>query len=248
MSILRILPLLLGLTATAAAAAPASGTFEYKITSTRANGAMKIAVSGKNVRSDMDVTATGMGAMQMSMLMKGDKAFMLNAKDKQYSELDLSEHKPARNDQKFTVKKVGPEKVGQWSALHVVVTDERGDTTDMWVTKDIDIGRSIFELLGQRQGGDDGVTKALVAAGADGFPVKIVSTKSGSTMELVSHNKSAPAAALFDIPADWKKADAASVAAGSLPPEARRQMEEAMKKLTPEQRKMMEEAMKSQQR
>lgn len=248
MSILRVIPLLLGLTATAAAAAPASGTFEYKITSTRANGAMKIAVSGKNVRSDMDVTATGMGAMQMSMLMKGDKAFMLNAKDKQYSELDLSEHKPTRNDQKFTVKKVGPEKVGQWSALHVVVTDERGDTTDMWVTKDIDIGRSIFELLGQRQGGDDGVTKALVAAGADGFPVKIVSTKSGSTMELVSHNKSAPAAALFDIPADWKKADAASVAAGSLPPEARRQMEEAMKKLTPEQRKMMEEAMKSQQR
>ena len=48
------------------------------------------------------------------------------------------------------------------------------------------------------------------------------------------------------VPADWKKADAASVAAGSLPPEARRQMEEAMKKLTPEQRKMMEEAMKAQ--
>ena len=246
MSVLRIVPILLGLTATAAWAAPANGTFEFKITSARANGSMKVAVSGKNVRSDMNVTAAGMGAMQMSMLMKGDKAFMLNSKDKQYSELDMGAHQPSRNDQKFSVKKIGPEKVGQWSALHVVVTDERGDATDMWVTKDIDIGRSIFELLGQRQGGDDGVTKALAAAGADGFPVKVVSAKSGSTMELVSHTKSAPAAALFEIPADWKKADAASVAAGSLPPEARRQMEEAMKKLTPEQRKMMEEAMKAQ--
>lgn len=244
MSSTRYLPLLLSLTASAAWAAP-GGTFEFKATSAKANGQIKIAVSGKNVRSDMEIVAPGIGPMQMSVLVKGEQSFLLNARDKSYSETNVANAAGTGREQKFTAKKLGTEKIGKWNTTHVELTDERGEKAEIWTTKDIDAGRSILEVLGQRTPGDAGMVKALASVGAEGFPVKVISGKrEGLTLELVKQDSATPPAALFEIPADWKKTDAASAVAGGLPPEARKKLEEAMKNMTPEQRKAMEEAMK----
>lgn len=241
----RYLPLLLSLSASAAWAAP-GGSFEYKVTSARANGQIKVAVSGKNVRSDMEMTAPGMGAMQISLIVKDKQTFLLNTRDKTYSEVNKPEQTKGAPERKYTVKKLGPEKVGKWTAMHVELTDDSGEKADVWTTKEIDISRSIFEVLAQRSGGDTGMMTALASAGAEGFPVKMVShsKRDSITLELVRHDATNPAASNFQIPADWKQADPASVAGGALPPEARKKMEEAMKNLTPEQKKMLEEAIK----
>lgn len=248
MPYVRCLPLLAALSTSTAWAAAPGGSFEFKATSARANGTIRIAVSGDAVRSDMDLEAKGMGAMKVSLLVKNKKSFLLNATDKTYSEVgpDAVGMAGQNRQQKFTAKKLGTAKVGQWTTIHAEITEQSGEKAEIWTTKEIALERSIFDVLGQRTPGDDGMMKALEAAGAGGFPVKMVSNKrEGLTLELVKAELSKPSAALFDIPSDWKKANAASVAAGSLPPEARKKLEEAMRNMTPEQRKQMEEAMKA---
>jgi len=249
MNLSRALPLVLAFTASAAWAGPPAGTFVFNMKNAKANGTITLSVSGANVRSEMDMNAQGMGPMKMTMLVKGadaKKGFLLNAAQKTYAEVDVGKRGAGASD-KYTAKKLGNETVGKWKTTHVELTNDKGEKSEMWTTTEIDIGRNLFELLGARGPGDDGMMKALDAVGAKGFPVKMVASgREAVTLELMKYDAGAPAAALFEIPTDWTKRDAGGVMAGALPPEAQKKLEEAMKNMTPEQRAQMEKAMKAQ--
>jgi hypothetical protein len=237
-------------------AAPAlaafEGVLEMKVTSAGGNGTMTVSVGKGGMRNEMQMTARGT-PIKMVVVVKSanpNLAYMINDPQKSYMEMDLKKAREnAPKGGKATVKKLGTEKIGQYSTVHVSVTREQGPEMEMWTTKDIPIDREFFEAMGQN-GPDDNVQKALKEAGADGFPVKMVSKGQDSmTMELVKAEKKSLPASTFEVPAGYTKSESPMMGGpggGGLTPEQQRMIQEKMKSLTPEQRKMMEEMMKKQ--
>lgn len=258
------LTLLALLCATVPALAEFEGILDMKLSMTgtdaAGDGSIKVAVSKAGARNEMSLQAGGM-KMQMVMLFKSDTSnvvYRLNEANKTYSEVDLTRLQEmagrTAQDEKYTVKKLGEEKILDYKTQHVLATGKESKV-ELWTAKDL-LDYATFNRLqgaqGNQMGGGDQLQKALKAAGADGIPLKMITTmKDGGTitMEVVKAEKKALPASLFQIPADYKKS--AGGLMGDMPgmssPDMdalKKQMEDALKNLPPEQREMMEKMMK----
>ena len=262
---------LAALAGAALAAAPAFAQFEgeidMKITAQGgATGTGKVLVSRTGSRTEMNLQTQKM-PVKMTTLMKfanPDIMYLINDAQKTYAEMDLKKLKEqagkfegAKSKEPWTVKKLGRETVNGYSTEHVLVThgSESATETEMWTTKDI-AGLSYEAMRGlmrRGQSSDEGLFAALREAHADGFVAKMVvkDRKTGAvqnTMELTKAEKKSIPAAMFEIPAGYKKQEGMMGAAGVMAsPEQQEQMRKAMENLTPEQRKQIEEMMKSRQ-
>jgi len=216
----------------------------------------------------------GMG-MDMVMLGKTDNPgilYKINDANKTYSEIDLAKLQAmvphSQTEQKVTVKKLGQEEVLGYKTQHVLVTTGSDDsprgktTTELWTAKELG-DFSTFEKFQSSHGpggtGGQAMSKALKDAGAEGMPLKSVTTTPDGgkgTMEVVRVDNRALPAATFEIPADYTKSsggmmDMMGGMSGAQADEmkaktdaARQKMNEAMKNMSPEQRQMMEQMMK----
>ena len=113
----------------------------------------------------------------------------LNEDNKTYTEKDMS-NQPTNDKNTYTVTKIGDETVNGYKCIHSVITNSRGENTDMWTSKDV-LFYDEYNKMAQSNPriGSSAREKAMKDAGVDGFPVKMVTkNKEGDfTMECFPH-------------------------------------------------------------
>jgi hypothetical protein len=237
------------------------GVMDMKMTLTDPSGANQgggdivVSVGKPGFRSDLNMQMPQM-SMKMVMLFKEstpDVMYQINDEAKSYSEIPMPKNadaaKATADADKYTVKKLGEEKILGYKTQHVLAI-HNGSTNELWLAKDF-LDYNMFKRLQGRQA-QAGLEKALKDAGVEGMPLKsIMPGPMGGkmTMEVVKADKKSLPASTFDIPAGYTKSEgglmnALSGASGPQVDAAKKQMEEAMKNMTPEQRKQLEEIMK----
>ncbi len=234
-------------------------------------GTMNVAVAKAGARCEMNMQMGAMG-MKMVVLQKTDTPnvlYHIDDANKTYAEMDVSKMREMAGQQpdsgKYTVEKLGQENILGYKTQHVMVKESnpggKGSTTEMWTAKDLlDYATfSKMQLAQGKKGGEEALAKALKDAGADGLPLKSISTTADGTkvtMEVVKADKKSLPASTFVIPAGYTKSEGGMMGmmGGMSGPqadearksmeEAKKRMDEAMKNMSPEQREMIEKMMK----
>ena len=253
------------LTAATPALAEFEGVMEMKLTMASAEGrqgggTVKLAVSKTGARSQMEMQMPQM-SMKMDVLFKNatpDVLYHINDAARTYSEIDLAQMRQmagsAQKEEKLTVTKLGEEKILGYKTQHVLVTGKDSSTNELWIAKDL-IDYDTFAKLQARSGGSgrlDALNKALKDAGAEGMPLKMISTSPDgvtTTIEVVKAEKQSLPALTFEIPAGYTKSaggmmDMMGGMSGPQVDDAKKKMDEALKNMTPEQREMFQKMMK----
>ncbi len=222
---------------------------EFKMTSTKGmTGTIITKHSEYGSKVDMNMSAPQMpgGGIQMVSLSKKDNpdvTYVLNEANKTYTERKKTESKAHTDNNTYTVKKVGEEKVNGYKCIHAIVTSGK-ETYDVWNTKDFPEYAKYAEAMNSNERmGSSKREQALKDAGCEGFPVKTVhkgNDREGEmTMELVKMEKKNYSKSDFEIPAGYTKSEAGS----SVSPTGMKSQEEIMK-MTPEERAKYIEEMK----
>jgi hypothetical protein len=186
------------------------GSIEMSIIAPQGKGTMTISVSKLGQRTDILTSANS-----QSVIVKSSHktiAIILSDATKTYSEIDLKEAienaAKVSVDDSLKVEKVGMEKVAGYMCTHVKITGEE-IKMEMWTTKEILDFATYQRLQGQNpQLAGSAMSKALRAAKADGFPVKVIQNGDGVSVQIevakVSKKKIPPS--LFEIPLGYTKA------------------------------------------
>jgi hypothetical protein len=219
---------------------------EYKITSTKgATGNVNVNYSEYGSATDFNMVVPQMpggGFQNKSLSPAGsDVVYMINDKDKTYSEVKKSE---SNDDNKtYEVKKLGEEKVNGYKCVHALVTEGK-ETHEVWNTKDIaDYAKYSEGMKNNRRLGSAKREQALKDAGCDGLPVKTVhkgnEREGDMTMELVKLEKKNFSKSDFEIPAGYTKSSA-----GGAPGAPGMKSREELMNMSPEERAKYVEEMK----
>ncbi len=231
-------------------------------------GTMLAAVSKAGTRCEMNMQMGGM-TMKTVTLQKADEPDVLYRVDdanKTYTEIDFAKVRElaSRRQQpsQYTVEKLGQETLLGYKTQHVLVKektsgDADGLTMEMWTAKDL-LEYATLSKMQMRLGkgsGDEALVKALKDAGADGVPLKSITTTPAGPkviMEVVKVDKKSLPASTFEIPAGYTKSEGGMMGmmggmSGPQADEAKKRMNEALKNMTPEQREMVEKMMKQRQ-
>ena len=236
------------------------GTLEMKMTGKEMNGTGKVWVSRKGTRSEMEMKAEGerahgVGTMKMAVVQRfaePHKVYMINDAMKTYTVVDTEKMRAqaaGRQQETYTVKKLGTDSVAGYSCQNALVTASTGTKFEVCAAKDIGISGSGSWLsgMGRRQQADSSsMLKAMKDAGVEGAPIRTVMFEKGTstplmTMELVKATKTSVPDSVVEVPAGYKES---SMMGAMMSPEAQKKLDEAMKNMTPEQRKAFEEMMK----
>ncbi len=207
------------------------------------NGSMKSWSQDGNSRSEVSMSAEGLpgGAMTMATLSlkaEPNKIYMLNEKDKTYSEMETgnSDEWKDRPLAEYEVTLVGKETVNGYNTSHVIVKINGKQREELWTTKDI-VGYADFSKIKSKYTGKDNMYKALAAKGADGMPVRIKAEENGQgmQMDLVKAEKRNNPSSLFSL-TGYKKGSAFSGIPGG---ENMQEMMQKMQNMTPQEREEM---------
>ena len=236
------------------------GSLEMKISGKDVNGTSKALVGKAGARMQIEMTnaqlrQAGQAGLKMTVLTRTsepDVSYMINDAQKSYARIDVKEMQksvPAsERDRKWTVKRLGADKVAGYACERALVSEEGGETeNEVCVSKEI-LGSAGLLSAGRRDASAQGLEKALKANGLQGMPIRMAIRQRGKpeatmTWELVKAEKRALPASTFEIPAGYRET---SMMGTMMSPEQQKQMEDAMKNMTPEQRKMLEQMMKKQ--
>ena len=242
-----------------AAAAQWEGALEMKISGKDVNGTSKALVGKAGARMEMEMTnpqlkQAGQGSMKMTVLSRAtepDVSYLINDAQKSYARIDLKEMEKmvpkAEREKKWTVKRLGPDKVAGYGCERALLAQEGSETEqEVCVSKEI-FGSAGRFRAGRRDPSSQGLEKALKANGLEGMPIRMVVREKGKadaqmTMELVSAEKRSLPASTFQVPPGYTET---SMMGTMMSPEQQKQMDDAMKNLSPEQRKRIEEMMKT---
>ena len=111
--------------------------------------------------------------------------------------------------EKFRLRKLAPSRLGGYRCDHVILTGDRGNVVEQWLTVDIRGLEHWSSETTRGNGLNAASSAALKRARVDGLPVKIVmQTTSGLvlTWEITSVEKRAVADSLFDF-AGYRETD-----------------------------------------
>ena len=241
-----------------AAAAQWEGSFDMKISGKDVTGSAKALVGKAGSRMQMEMTplaAKGAGGMKMTVISRTAEpgvSYIVNDEHRSYARIDVKDLEKqvpaAEREKKWTVKRLGSDKVAGYGCERALVTQEGSDTeNEVCVTKELGGTAGLFST-GRRSGSGMEIERALKSNGLDGMPVRMVIRKKGEadatmTWELVKAEKRPVPASTFEVPAGYRET---SMMGTMMSPEQQKQLDDAMKNMTPEQRKMMEQMMKKQ--
>ena len=221
---------------------------EFKITSSaksaEVSGSMKLFSQDGNSRSEIVMKTPqapdGEEIKFTSLSLKDEpqKVYLLNEKDKTYSELNSG----SANDytdypqSSYEVIVIGKEIVNSYNTTHVSIKINGTQQEEMWTTKDI-VGYADFSKLRSKYTGKDNLYKALAAKGADGMPVRIKVNEHGQSMQidLLKAEKRNNAASLFSL-SGYTTRERFSGVPGT---EGMQQMIEKLQNMTPQEREEM---------
>ena len=249
LGVLLLLPL--------ASAAQWEGSLEMKISGQDVTGTSKMLVGKAGARMQMQMSnpqlqQMGQGSMTMTVLVRTaepDVSYMLNDAQKSYARIDVKEIQSraaaSEREKKWTVKRLGADKIAGYACERALVTQEGGSMdNEVCVSKEIAGFAGLFNA--GRRDAPQGLEKALKANGLEGMPIRMVmrpkSSPAGAmTWELVKAEKRPVPASTFELPSGYTQTSPMGV---MMSPEQQKQMNDAMRNMTPEQRKMIEEMMK----
>jgi hypothetical protein len=208
---------------------------EFKITSSSVNGISKSYSAGGDTRSEMTMNAGG-GISIVTLVLNSTPGtvYMLNDRDKTYSEMGAGQSQGENNDRDdYEIIVVGNERVNNYNCVHVKVKNKRTkNATDMWLSKDVANYASYTSVKNRYLGGSDFFNK-LKEKGADGFVVRmLVNGDRGETMQmdLVKAEKRDVNASLLSLDG-YRKSAGAQMPGGYTAPSV-----QDMQNMTPEQR------------
>jgi hypothetical protein len=230
---------LLGAPVAHAATGPFAGTIELKITTDAGgNGTVKMTIGDAGTVNDLQMSSP-QGAVAIKSLTRKDKpdvVYIINDAQKQYLEVPAKAPPGAVNnaDETWTIKKIGTDTVAGFKSVHVTGVSSKGNSVELWSTKDVMDSDQYEKAMGADRGRLSGnMMQALKKEDADGFPVKLVAKpKEGgtTTMELVKVTKGALPATTFDVPSGYAKATLPNMPPpGSIPPDVQKKIDERMK-------------------
>lgn len=250
-----------------AAAAEFEGIIEARITMTgpqeeqRGSGTLRMQLARAGARTETRMTSA-MGEMQMTMMTLRSKpgiTYLVDDERKLYSELTSSGDEADEPEEKLQVKKLAPEKVAGHDCAHALLTDGKGEQTEIWATRALGDAQTFWAAFSgedpRQSRKNREAARVLREAGIDGWPLKFRSTQEDGqvvTWEATRVEKRSLPASLFSL-AGYSRAGPGAGPLGKvkLSPqqqrkldEQQRELQESMKKLTPEQRKQMEELMR----
>jgi hypothetical protein len=252
----------------AARALPFEGVADFRIQTNLEKGRAvigtgRVFVTPSAYRTEWEMTVpessrtrkAGPQQLKMTMLGKASKPeslYMVDDESKTYSVWDLSkasrDAEPSAKDT-YTVERLGAGSAAGISCQKALVTSSKGSRFEVCVSKELGASADWLTAMSRREHTGNWVL-ALREKGLEGFPIRFSmfrkdETEPFMTMELTKVEKKTLPASLFEVPADYKKTDAAI---GGLTPEQRKAMEDARKhmleNMTPEQRKAYEDAIK----
>ncbi len=253
--------------ASAIASAQFEGVANFKMTagsgadmSAQGNGKIFLSPAGYRVEWAMDLSSMKKGregakaapaTMLMTMLArKADpgKVYMLNDEKKTYSVVDAKavDERGKTPKEAFTVKKLGTETVAGLSCQNVLLTSSKGTEFEVCAAKELAASSDWLASLNRRNPEGASWLGALKEQGIEGFPVRWVIRKKGSTqplttMEMTRIEKKSLPASLFDVPAGYTQTQ---FTMRGLTPEQEKALSQMRENMTPEQRKAREDAMK----
>ncbi|MCD6011736.1 MAG: hypothetical protein K0Q79_1598 [Flavipsychrobacter sp.] len=208
---------------------------EFKITSSSMNGVSKSYCSGGDTRSEMTMNAGG-GFSVITLLLNStpNTVYMLNDRDKTYSEMSMGQSQGENSDRDdYDVTVVGNERVNNYNSVHIKVKNKRTQKVmDMWLSKDIADYSRYTDVKSQYLGGS-GFFNKLKEKGADGFVVRMLVNGEGKEklqMDLVKAERRDINAALLSL-AGYKKSVGAQMPGGYTAPSP-----QDIQNMTPEQR------------
>jgi hypothetical protein len=238
----------------AAPAADFEGVLTFKMTG-KTSGTMRALVSKAGMRVEADMQAppelqrAGMGkTVRMVTIMRlaePNTVYLLHPEQKTYfvAENDSDDARSEEDEETYTVKRTGKDRVAGLSCEKATLTSEDGERTDLCITNELRGESTWMRAFSDRE--EDGIYRALRKAGLVGFPVRWSSE--GMTMELTAHEKRSLPASTFAIPAGYKKTENPfGLPEAEMSRLMQESMKEGMKDLSPEQRKQLEEMMKRQ--
>jgi len=254
--------------ASAIASAQFEGIASFKMTtgsgpdmSARGDGKIFLSPAGYRVEWAMDLSSmkkdhegakAAPATMAMTMLARKAepaKVYMLNDEKKTYSVVDAGkavEDRGKTPKDPFTVKKLGTATVAGYSCQNVLLTSSKDTEIEVCVAKELAASSEWLASLNRRNPEGASWLGALKEQGIEGFPVRWVIRKKGSTqplttMEITRIDKKPLPASLFDVPAGYTET---KFAMRGLTPEQEKAMSQMRQNMTPEQRKAYEEKMK----
>lgn len=253
--------------ASAIASAQFEGIASFKMTagsgpdiSAQGDGKIFLSPAGYRVEWAMDLSSkkgregakAAPATMAMTMLArKADpgKVYMLNDEKKTYSVVDAGkavEERGKTPKETFTVKKLGTDTVAGLSCQNALMTSSKGTEIEVCAAKELAASSDWLASLNRRNPEGASWLAALKEQGIEGFPVRWVIRKKGSTqvlttMEMTHIEKKSLPASLFDVPAGYTQTQ---FAMRGLTPEQEKAMSQMRENMTPEQRKAYEDAMK----
>lgn len=251
--------------AAAAASAQFEGVADFKITSgsgpdvsTRGDGRIFLGPAGYRVEWAMNVSSMKKGregaqtaptTMAMTMLArKADpgKVYMLNDEKKTYSVVDADKAAEVKTPKAtFTVKKLGTDTVAGLSCQNALLTSSQGTEIEVCAAKDMAASSDWLASLNRRNPEGASWLGALKENGVEGFPVRWVIRKKGSTqplttMEITRIEKKSLPASLFEVPPGYTQTQ---LSIRGLTPEQEKALSEMREHMTPEQRQRYEDGL-----
>jgi hypothetical protein len=227
----------------------------------RGDGKIFLSPAGYRVEWTMNVSSTkerregsraAPATMAMTMLARKaepGKVYMLNDEKKTYSVVDANKDgedlEKAPKDT-FTVKKLGTDSVAGHSCQNALLTSSKGTEIEVCVAKDLAASTDWLLSLNRRNPEGASWLRALKEQGVEGFPVRWVIRKKGSTqvlttMEMTRIEKKSLPASLFAIPGGYTRTE---LSLRGLTPEQEQALSKMRESMTPEQRKAYDDAMK----
>jgi hypothetical protein len=220
--------------------------FEMKMSSNKQPdmGTVKVYAQNGNSRSEIHLAAMDMDIIALVLSGTPNMVYMLNDKDKTYSEMDASKNSQWKDNatEDYDITVLGKENVNGYNSTHVKI--KRKDSKveeEEWVSTEVNDYAS-FAMAKTKFTGRMNLYKALEAKGVKGFPVRIITSTAGNQAQIdfVKAEKRDNPASLFSFDG-YKKTDNAAMGGAT--------MQEMMKKIqsmTPEQQKAFIEQMKQQ--
>ena len=249
------------LIALAGAGAFAQGAYiEFKLTNTSGgmSGTSKAYSRDGNTRSEITMTSQQMpaGFNRVTLILRDSvkKAFVLNETAKTYSVIDLSTVSQMANDPgEFDITVIGKEKVNGYNCTHIKLKiKSSGSEEDVWLTAELPNFKQYMSVRSKFT--SDGFFKALTAKGVAGFPVRMMVTEHGGSMQvdMVKAEMRNNPASLFSL--SGYKNESAGISSGggnatgsTGTPTDPQEMAKKIQNMTPEQRQEFLDQLRKQQ-
>jgi hypothetical protein len=224
---------------------------EFKMTSSKgANGTMKGNYSDFGSTSEISMVIPqmpggGFSSKAMTQKSNPDVIYVVNDKDKTYSERKRSDMNARDDAREYEVKKLGEETVNGYKCVHALVTEGK-ESHEVWNSKSIpDYEKYAESMKSNERMGNAKREKALRDAGCDGFPVKFVhkgnEREGDMTVELVKIEKKNFSKSDFEVPAGYAKSESPAMQGN---PNMGMKSQQELMNMTPQERAKYVEEMK----